>query len=96
MDIEEIINDCKSGFVFIVDAVNEMSEKGQEDLFQVLVDIKKHSKVRIVITYRNNAMDADILKQYMEIASAEYAFPGVSFESALGEILKLSVPDVYK
>lgn len=73
-----------------------MSEKGQEDLFQVLVDIKKHSKVRIVITYRNNAMDADILKQYMEIASAEYAFPGVSFESALGEILKLSVPDVYK
>lgn len=96
LDIEEIINDCKSGFVFIVDAVNEMSEKGQEDLFQVLVDIKKHSKVRIVITYRNNAMDADILKQYMEIASAEYAFPGVSFESALGEILKLSVPDVYK
>ena len=78
-----------------MDAVNEMSEKGQEDLFQVLVDIKKHSKVRIVITYRNNAMDADILKQYMEIASAEYAFPGVSFESALGEILKLSVPDVY-
>lgn len=96
LDIEEIINDCKSGFVFIVDAVNEMSEKGQEDLFQVLVDIKKHSKVRIVITYRNNAMDADILKQYREIASAEYAFPGVSFESALGEILKLSVPDVYK
>lgn len=49
MDIEEIINDCKSGFVFIVDAVNEMSEKGQEDLFQVLVDIKKHSKVHLTI-----------------------------------------------
>lgn len=74
MDIEEIINDCKSGFVFIVDAVNEMSEKGQEDLFQVLVDIKKHSKVRIVITYRNNAMDADILKQYRRLQAQSMLF----------------------
>ena len=37
-----------------------------------------------------------MLDQYKEIAKAEYTFPGVSFESALGELLKLSVPDIYK
>ncbi|MCU0080576.1 hypothetical protein [Extibacter muris] len=40
-------------------------------------------------------MDNMILKKYQEISAYEYKFPGVSFESALGEILKLSVPDVY-
>lgn len=74
MDIEEIINDCKSGFVFIVDAVNEMSEKGQEDLFQVLVDNNETTKSKNCYTYRNNAMDADILKQYREIASCRVCF----------------------
>jgi len=96
IDVEEIIKDCKSGFVFIVDAVNEMSEKGQKDLLYILSELKKRSEIRIVITYRTNAMDAKILQHYKNIAGAEYVFPGVSFESALGEILKLSVPDVYK
>lgn len=40
-------------------------------------------------------MDNVILKKYKEISEYEYKFPGVSFESALSEILKLSVPDVY-
>ena len=40
-------------------------------------------------------MDNVILKKYQEISEYEYKFPGVSFESALSEILRLSVPDVY-
>lgn len=40
-------------------------------------------------------MDKQILEEYKEIAKAEYTFPGVSFESALNELLKMSVPDVY-
>ena len=86
----------EKGFVFIVDAINEMSEKGQIELLNVLRNLVHLSKIRIILTYRTNAMDNQILEGYKEMAKAEYAFPGVSFESALNELLKMSVPDVYK
>lgn len=95
IDVEEIIKASNAGFVFIVDAINEMSEKGQYNLLRILTELKKYPTIRIVISYRTNSMDKEILKKYQEISEYEYRFPGVSFESALDEILKLSVPDVY-
>ena len=95
IDVEEIIRASRAGFVFIVDAINEMSEEGQHNLLGVLTELKKYPRIRVVISYRTNSMDNMILKKYQEISEYEYKFPGVSFESALSEILKLSVPDVY-
>lgn len=95
IDVEEMINASENGFVFICDAINEMSEAGQWNLLTILKKIKKSPKIQIVISYRTNSMDERILKKYQELAEYEYKFPGVSFESALNEVLKLSVPDVY-
>ncbi len=95
INVEEINNASKRGFVFICDAVNEMSEEGQQSLLVVLRELKKNPRIRIVISYRTNAMDKTILKEYQDLSEYEYKFPGVSFESALSEVLKMSVPDVY-
>ena len=72
-----------------------MSETGQKSLLNILKKLKKNPRIRIVLSYRINSMDETILKEYQELSEYEYKFPGVSFESALGEILKLSIPDVY-
>ena len=96
VDVNEVAEVGEKGFVFIVDAINEMSEKGQIELLNVLRNLVHLSKIRIILTYRTNAMDNQILEGYKEMAKAECAFPGVSFESALNELLKMSVPDVYK
>lgn len=93
IDIQNIIDNSSQGFVFIVDAINEMSEKGQKELLLALFELKKHPAIRIVITYRSNSLNQDILKSYQELTKSEYAFPGVSFESALDILLKLPVPD---
>lgn len=95
IDIDEIINASEKGFVFICDAINEMSETGQQSLLNILKQLKNNPRIRIVISYRSNSMDEMVLRQYQELSEYEYKFPGVSFESALAEILKLSVPDVY-
>ena len=95
IDIDEISNVSEKGFVFICDAINEMSEEGQQSLLNILREFKENPRIRIVVTYRTNSMDKKILKKYQELSEYEYKFPGVSFESALSEILKLSVPDVY-
>lgn len=95
VDIDEIINASENGFVFVFDAVNEMSEEGQRSLINILKEFKKYPRIRIVISYRTNSMDEMLIKPYQELAEYEYKFPGVSFESALDEILKMSVPDVY-
>ena len=95
INIKEIIDASENGFVFICDAINEMSETGQKSLLNILKKLKKNPRIRIVLSYRINSMDETILKEYQELSEYEYKFPGVSFESALGEILKLSIPDVY-
>ena len=96
IELDEIIKNSQKGFVFIVDAINEMSNKGQENLLNILQTLVQYDTIRIILTYRTNAIDIDILEQYKKLAKAEYSFPGVSFESALSELLKLSVPDIYK
>lgn len=95
IDVEQIMNSSEKGFVFICDAINEMSEAGQQGLLDILKKLKCNPRMRIVISYRTNSMDEMILRQYQELSECEYKFPGVSFESALDELLRLSVPDVY-
>lgn len=95
INVEEIIKASDEGFVFVFDAINEISEEGQNNLIDILTELKKYPRIRIIISYRTNSMDNVILKKYQEISEYEYKFPGVSFESALSEILKLSVSDVY-
>ena len=96
VDVNEIVEIGKKGFILIVDAINEMSEMGQLELLNLLRNLDHLSQIRIILTYRTNAMDSHILEEYKKVVRAEYAFPGVSFESALNELLKMSVPDVYK
>lgn len=96
IDIDEIIREAQTGFIFIVDAINEMSNKGQEELLSILNSIIQTINCRIIVTYRTNAIDNDILEKYKSLAKTQYSYPGVSFESALSELLKISVPDVYK
>lgn len=45
IDIDEIEETGKTGFIFIVDAINEMSEKGQLELLNVLKRISNFSKI---------------------------------------------------
>lgn len=95
INVEEIIKASDEGFVFVFDAINEISEEGQNNLIDILTELKKYPRIRIIISYRTNSIDNVILEKYQEISEYEYKFPGVSFESALNEILRLSVPDVY-
>lgn len=95
IDEGEIIKASSSGFVFIVDAINEMSDEGQKNLLDILTTLKKYPEIRIVISYRTHSMDNMILQEYQNLSEYEYKFPGVSFESALNEMLNLSVPDVH-
>ena len=95
INVEEIIKASDKGFVFVFDAINEISEEGQNNLIDILTELKKYPRIRIIISYRTNSIDNVILEKYQEISEYEYKFPDVSFESALNEILRLSVPDVY-
>ena len=74
IDVNEIINNHKNRFVFIVDAINEMSEYGQRELLNLLTELKKYLGIRIVITYRTNAMDENLLVKFKEIAEANIVF----------------------
>lgn len=95
-DVNEIILASKNGFIFIVDAINELSSDGQSELLNILKKLISYPKIRVILTYRNKAIDEKILKQFQEIAKYEYYFHGVSYESALNELLKLKIPDLYK
>lgn len=95
IDVEEIIETSNRGFVFIVDAINEMTSNGQKELLNIIETLRSYSQIRIVITYRTHSMDDTILERFKSMAKYEYKFPGVSFESALNDINKLQIPDVY-
>ncbi|MCQ2534305.1 MAG: ATP-binding protein [Clostridia bacterium] len=90
------IQSVKNGFVFVVDAVNEMTLNGQQKLLEQLKILKDNQSIRIVITYRNGSLTNETLKSFRDLATYEYPFSGVSFESAMDAILKKSIPDVYK
>lgn len=96
LNVQNVIENSSCGFVFVVDAINEMTEQGQQELLQLLSEMTKYPMIRIVITYRTNSLNQEILNKYQELAKSEYVFPGVSFESALELMLKLPVPDLQR
>lgn len=96
IDTEGIIQASSTGFVFMVDAINEMSSIGQRNLILLLKKLKKYQAIRYVITYRSNSLDKNVLKEIQELSNIEYKFPGVSYESALGDLLQSSIPDIYR
>lgn len=87
----------KEGFVFIFDAMNEISEDMQ---YQLLNEIRLlqslNKKIRFIITYRTNTISNEILNEFNKIARITLNFSGVSYESALVELMKKPVPDIYK
>lgn len=96
INVDEIIDASKKGFVFIFDAVNEMVKEGQINLVSLVKKLNKHRTIRIIITYRTKTLDKELLGQLQSICSAEYEFPGVSYESTLDALIKLQVIDIYK
>lgn len=96
INTEEIIKASKSGFVLIVDAINEISDENNKKLIEIVKMFKKMPQIRIIITYRSNRMQEDILEEYLKLADAEHQFKGVSFYSALDGLIESAVPDIHK
>lgn len=96
IDVNEIKTVGNSGFVFIVDAINEMSDEGQRNLLEIITQLKKIPKIRIVLSYRTNSMKKHILQEYEKISEYTHIFSGVSYESALNELITRGIPNVYK
>ena len=49
INVEEIIKASDEGFVFVFDAINEISEEGQNNLIDILTELKKYPRIRIII-----------------------------------------------
>lgn len=97
IDIEQIISIAvEKGFVFIVDAINEMNLHGQNRLLEVIKNVKDTQRLRIIITYRTHTMDPFLLNEFNKMACASYTFPGISFESAIDCLNRRSVQDSCK
>ena len=94
---EEIIETAKNhGFVCVVDAINEMDFGTQDELIEILAELKKSEGIRIIVTYRTHKLRSETERKLIDLASSCYVFSGVSYESALSEMLKQKIRDVYK
>ena len=96
IDKNGILNKSNNGFVFIIDAINEMSKNGQIELLNLVSELKQCSKIRIVLSYRDNSLMPEILSQFEKVAEISHRFTGVSFEHALKQMVRKGIPDVYK
>lgn len=95
IDFDEIKETGKTEeFVFVFDAINEIPDRSQVVLLKRIKEVLKTHGVRVVLTYRNHAMDSFVLKQFQEIAKACHEFSGVSFESATEWLSKAPVIDI--
>lgn len=93
IDFDEIATEQQ--FVFVVDALNEMSLHGQQALLEQLKQLKSNRGFRIIVTYRTYRLSQEILEQYRAVAEFEYEFPGISFESALDCLIRQEIPNVH-
>ena len=97
IDVAQILSEADAnGFIFAFDAINEMTAGGREGLLKLIETLQKHKKVRIILTYRTNTLDKKTVDSFEGLAAGKYRFPGVSYESALEELIKHSVPDIDK
>ena len=60
VDVNEVAEVGEKGFVFIVDAINEMSEKGQIELLNVLRNLVHLSKIRIILMLHPSQPDLQL------------------------------------
>ena len=95
IDFSEIIKmSFHEQFVFIIDALNELPEDEQNNLLNILKQLKIKSKIRIIITYRSYSLDSEYLKKLRAIIDEDYKFSGVSFEAALEVLSRYPLKDI--
>ena len=96
IDFEEIDSLSKDNrFVFVIDAINEMHNNAQIELCKRLKRLICNRGLQILITYRNNTIDTIVQKMLDNLSFYDYSFAGVSYESAIENMLKLGIPDIY-
>lgn len=93
-ELSKIVENKK--FIFIVDAINEIKKDIQIKLLDEILKLIPNKNIRIIITYRNNALTNDVIEKLNTMLKYQLNFQGVSYESALMELLKKPVPDIYK
>lgn len=96
IDFDSLIQEGNKPFVFIIDAINELDYSVQDDLIEKLSELKSRKGIRVIATYRTGRLRQDTELMLKSMASYCYTFGGVSYESALSELQKQSVRDVYK
>ena len=97
IDFEEIDTiSIDNRFVFIIDAINEMKNDAQIELCKRLKKLICNKGLQVLITYRNNTIDNTVQCLLDNLSNYNYSFAGVSYESAIENMLKLGIPDVYK
>ena len=97
IDFDEIRSAAESKeFVFVIDAINELDLSCQKNLIQELKTMSHCQGLRIVVTYRTHNLSGEVSSLLENMATYQYTFPGVSYESALDTILRTPVLNVYK
>jgi len=95
IDFDEIVEVGETeGYIFVFDAINEISDDSQLVLLDNIKKIINIPGVRVVLTYRNHTVNEYILNQFQSITNSQYEFPGVSFESALEWMSKIPIIDI--
>lgn len=93
-ELAQIVENEK--FIFIVDAINEIGKDIQINLLDEISKLTPNKNIRIIITYRNNTLTNEVIEKLNKMLKYQLNFQGVSYESALIELLKKPVPDIYK
>lgn len=97
IDFEEIDSlSVDNRFVFVIDAINEMQKDAQIELCNRLKKLLCNRGLQVLITYRNKTIDASVQEMLDNLSHYNYSFVGVSYESAIENMLRLGIPDVYK
>lgn len=96
IDFEEIIKAHSDKFVFIFDAINELEQREQIELLNLIDSLRHYKNIRIVLTYRSHSMNEKIVEDFKSLAEFHYLFQGVSFESAFDMLVYYKIPDLYK
>ena len=57
-DIEKLAENKR--FVFVIDALNEMEQNAQRELYSILMNVKRLKGLQVVITYRSHTLEKEI------------------------------------
>ncbi len=97
IDFSEIRRAAEKGtFLFVADAINEMDYSSQINLINEIKLLRDCKGLRVIMSYRTHKLSEDVLTSLNGLASYQYSFSGVSYESALEELMRKPVLNVYK